>query len=70
MNCFMVYDSKLKACPGCGHENEIEENELKNIDAELTDIKPFKVDYTLKRFSKDVKSIKRLRNIRRLLLVC
>ena len=63
MNCFMVYDSKLKACPGCGHENEIEENELKNIDAELTDIKPFKVDYTLKRFSKDVKSIKDLETL-------
>lgn len=56
MNCFMVYDSKLKACPGCGHENEIEENELKNIDAELTDIKPFKVDYTLMQYDKRKKN--------------
>lgn len=63
MNCFMVYDSKMKACPGCGHENEIEENELKNIEAELTDIKPFKVDYTIKRYSKDLKDKKDLETL-------
>nr|WP_241960226.1 helicase-related protein [Staphylococcus xylosus] len=53
--CFGVYDNTLPACPECGHENETvaERSELKKVDAELTDIKPFKVDYTLKRYSKE-----------------
>ncbi|WP_238597569.1 DEAD/DEAH box helicase [Staphylococcus edaphicus] len=53
--CFGVYDNTLPVCPECGHENETiaESSELKKVDAELTDIKPFKVDYTLKRYSKE-----------------
>lgn len=53
--CFAVYDNSLPACPECGHENETEviKAGLERINAELTDIKPFKVDYTLKRYSKD-----------------
>ncbi|RIO79908.1 helicase, partial [Staphylococcus haemolyticus] len=50
--CFTVFESKLKRCPNCGHELELEEQKgLEQKDAELTDIKPFKVDYTLKRYS-------------------
>lgn len=53
--CFAVYENTLSACPECGHENETEKKEsgLEKVNAELTDIKPFKVDYTLKRYSKD-----------------
>ena len=32
--------------------------ELEHKHAELTDIKPFKVDYTIKRYSKDLKDKK------------
>lgn len=50
-----MYDNSLPACPECGHKNETEviKAGLERINAELTDIKPFKVDYTLKRYSKD-----------------
>lgn len=53
--CFAVYENTLPACPECGHENETESKNsgLEKVNAELTDIKPFKVDYTLKRYSKD-----------------
>lgn len=51
--CFNVYSNELEACPQCGHENEtVQKTGLENVDAELTDIKPFKVDYTLQRYSK------------------
>ncbi|MDW3879882.1 DEAD/DEAH box helicase [Staphylococcus saprophyticus] len=53
--CFAVYDNSLPSCPECGHTNETQSNksDLEKINAELTDIKPFKVDYTLKRYSKE-----------------
>ena len=54
--CFTVYSSKSSNCPNCGHENELEEKgDLEHKQAELTDIKPFKVDYTIKRYSKRFK---------------
>ena len=62
--CFTVFESKLKRCPNCGHELEIEEQKgLEHKHAELTDIKPFKVDYTLKRYSKDLKDKKDLKSL-------
>ncbi|PTK63351.1 helicase [Staphylococcus haemolyticus] len=62
--CFTVFESKLKQCPNCGHELELEEQKgLEQKDAELTDIKPFKVDYTLKRYSKDLKDKKDLKSL-------
>ena len=53
--CFAVYDNSLPSCPECGHTNETQSNksDLDRVNAELTDIKPFKVDYTLKRYSKE-----------------
>lgn len=53
--CFAVYENTLQACPQCGHENQtvVEKTDLDRVNAELTDIKPFKVDYTLKRYSKE-----------------
>ncbi|MCO4357287.1 DEAD/DEAH box helicase family protein [Staphylococcus agnetis] len=53
--CYTVYESNLKFCPNCGHENEVIKEELKNVEAELIDIKPFKVDYTLQKYSRDNK---------------
>ena len=52
--CFTVYDSKLNACPSCGHvnETEVQESELEYKEAELTDINPFETDYTLIKYSK------------------
>lgn len=62
--CFTVFESKLKRCPNCGHELELEEQKgLEQKDAELTDIKPFKVDYTIKRYSKDLKDKKDLETL-------
>lgn len=62
--CFTVYASELDECPNCGHKNETEEKKgLEQKDAELTDIKPFKVDYTLKRYSKDLKDKKDLKSL-------
>lgn len=62
--CFTVFETKLKACPNCGHELKLEEQKgLEQKDAELTDIKPFKVDYTLKRYSKDLKDKKDLKSL-------
>lgn len=62
--CFTVFNNTLAACPNCGHEREVEEqNDLEHKDAELTDIKPFKVDYTLKRYSKDIKDKKDLETL-------
>lgn len=62
--CFTVFETKLKACPNCGHELELEEQKsLEQKDAELTDIKPFKVDYTIKRYSKDLKDKKDLKSL-------
>lgn len=55
--CFTVYSSELYECPNCGHINETEEKKgLENYDAELTDIKPFKVDYTLMQYDKRKKN--------------
>ncbi|MGX0628269.1 superfamily II DNA or RNA helicase [Staphylococcus haemolyticus] len=55
--CFTVYASELDECPNCGHKNETEEKKgLENYDAELTDIKPFKVDYTLMQYDKRKKN--------------
>ena len=53
--CFAVYDNSIPSCPECGHKNETLSNksDLDRVNAELTDIKPFKVDYTLKRYSKE-----------------
>ncbi|MGK8517838.1 DEAD/DEAH box helicase [Staphylococcus arlettae] len=52
--CFAVYRNTEPKCPECGHTNETQPNktDLDKVNAELTDIKPFKVDYTLKRYSK------------------
>ncbi|MCG1570851.1 DEAD/DEAH box helicase [Staphylococcus epidermidis] len=62
--CFTVYASELDECPNCGHKNETEEKkELEHKQAELTDIKPFKVDYTIKRYSKDLKNKKDLKTL-------
>ncbi|MDP4460396.1 DEAD/DEAH box helicase [Staphylococcus hyicus] len=61
--CFTVYQSNLKFCPNCGHENEIIKEELENVEAELTDIKPFKVDYTLQQYSKSVKDKSELKTL-------
>ncbi|MGW9816676.1 superfamily II DNA or RNA helicase [Staphylococcus cohnii] len=55
--CFTVYSSELYECPNCGHINEREEKKgLENYDAELTDIKPFTVDYTLMQYDKRKKN--------------
>ncbi|ASN72792.1 hypothetical protein 7F16_2 [uncultured Caudovirales phage] len=62
--CFTVYASELDECPNCGHKNETEEKKgLEHKQAELTDIKPFKVDYTIKRYSKDLKDKKDLKTL-------
>lgn len=64
VECFTVYASELDECPNCGHKNEIEEKKgLEHKQAELTDIKPFKVDYTIKRYSKDLKDKKDLETL-------
>lgn len=57
--CYTVYHNSCKECPQCGHENETApqpQGELENVNAELTDIRPFQVDYTLQRYSKKNKS--------------
>ncbi|MBY7663998.1 DEAD/DEAH box helicase [Staphylococcus agnetis] len=61
--CYSVYESNLKFCPNCGHENEVIKEELENVEAELTDIKPFKVDYTLQKYSKDNKDKSELKTL-------
>ena len=62
--CFTVFESKLKRCPNCGHELELEEQKgLEQKHAELTDIKPFKVDYTLQKYSKHNKQLSELETL-------
>ena len=46
-NCFGVVESKEKICPLCGHEFEVEVNELETVDTKLERIDElsFKTDY-------------------------
>lgn len=46
-NCFGVVESKEKICPLCGHEFEVEVNELETVDTKLKRIDElsFKTDY-------------------------
>ena len=46
-NCFGVVESKETICPLCGHEFEVEINELETVDTKLEKIdqEAFKVDY-------------------------
>lgn len=61
--CFAVYDSKLDECPNCGHKNEITKNEMEEVDAELTTINPFEIDYTLIKYNKSNKDKSELKTL-------
>ena len=63
--CLAVFDSQMKQCPQCGYEQPTKSNEseLKTVKAELTDIKPFKVDYTLQKYSKHNKQLSELETL-------
>lgn len=54
VNCFGVIESKETQCPLCGHEFEIETNELDQVDTTLEkiDTEAFETDYEKIRFSK------------------
>lgn len=60
VECFGVIESTATECPLCGHEFEVEENELEQIDVELEEIDEvsFTVDYERQRWaSKDINEL-------------
>lgn len=64
MNCFGVVESKKTICPLCGHEFEVEENEMEIIDTELKEINKvtFTVNYEKQQWAR--KKISELKTIR------